>query len=328
MTGLLALARTGGAAPSFRHFSISGGRILFSVLLGFLMVMGPWYARNLSLYGSVMAPGGSRALWLDHYDQTFAYPAAQLTMQSFLALGWREILSDRLWALGNNLQSAVAAHGAIILFPLIVVAVIRYRRDDRVRLGALGWLILFTVMTVAFPFAGARGAFFHAGAAFQPVWWTLAPLGLESAVAWARAHGRFTGEAQLIFRSALVLTVILLTGYVVWLRLFSLGWGEGEEYYQRAERLILAAGARPEDVVIVRNPVGYQLMTGRSAIVIPYGDDQAIPMLAAQFGARYLVLEKKGVLPQLKELYESPRGNAHFHYLDEVDGTRIYEIIE
>ena len=38
-------------------------------------------------------------------------------------------------------------------------------------------------MTFVFPFAGARGAFFHAGAALQPMWWTLAPFGLESMLA-------------------------------------------------------------------------------------------------------------------------------------------------
>ena len=71
----------------------------FLALLGFLLIMSPWYARNLSVYGSLMAPGGSRALWLANYDQTFIYPPTALTMQSFLALGWDHIIADRLWAL-------------------------------------------------------------------------------------------------------------------------------------------------------------------------------------------------------------------------------------
>jgi hypothetical protein len=86
--------------------------------------------------------------------------------------------------------------------------------------------------------------------------------------------------------------------------------------------------AAPEDVVIVRNPVGYNIMTGRQAIVIPYGDDQTIYMLARKFGARYLILEKIGVLPQIKDLYETPQDQDHFNYLGELDGTRIYEIVE
>ncbi len=325
---LLAFWKAKEATISFSQFTNHLLRITLFIFLGFLLIMSPWYVRNLSLYGSIMAPGGGRALWLDNYDQTFSYPASQLTMQSWLSLGWKEILSDRLWALGNNLQSAVAAHGAIILFPFIIIGIIQYRKDERVKIGVIGWLILFLVMTIVFPFAGARGTFFHAGAAFQPLWWTLAPLGLDWIVTWARNRGLFTNQAQFIFRSILVLLVIILTGYVIWIRLFNLGWGEGEMIYPKVEQILVEEGVERNDVVIVRNPVGYYIMTRRSAIVIPYGDPQTILNLADQFGARYLILEEKAVLPQLKDLYKNPQGHDHFNYLDELNGTRVYEIIQ
>ena len=345
LTGLMTLARTDGllwlaitfllvvlktkeATPSFAQFTNYAFRNTAFALLGFLLIMSPWYLRNLNVYGSVMAPGGSRALWLDNYDQTFSYPASQLTMQSFLSLGWNEIIPDRLWALSNNLQSGFAAHGGIILFPFIVVGIIRYWKDVRVRLGTLAWLILFAVMTIVFPFAGARGSFFHAGASLQPLWWTLAPLGLEVVVASARKRGWFTEQAQFLFRSVLVLVVILLTAFVVWLRIFSLGWGEGELTYPRIDSILVEQGAQKDDVVIVRNSVGYYIASGRSAVVIPYGGEQTILAVARQFGARYLILESKAVLPQLKALYENPEGHEHFNYLSEFDGTRIYEIIQ
>jgi hypothetical protein len=56
--------------------AISNGLLVVS---GFLLVMGPWYARNLNMYGTLMAPGGSRTLWLDNYDQTFIYPPTELS---------------------------------------------------------------------------------------------------------------------------------------------------------------------------------------------------------------------------------------------------------
>lgn len=328
LTGLLALRKARNTSQSFCQFTNCVLRITLIVVLGFLLIMSPWYARNLSLYGSIMAPGGSRTLWLGSYDQTFSYPASQLTLQAWLSLGWKEILKGRLWALSNNLQSAFAAHGALVLFPFIIVGIIQYRKDDRVKVGVVGWLVLFVVMTVVFPFAGARGGFFHAGAAFQPLWWALTPLGLESVVAWARKRGLFSEQAQVIFRGVLVLLTIILTGYVVWIRVFSLGWGEGESSYPRIEQTLIEDGIEGDDVVIVRNPVGYYLMTGRSAIVIPYGDLQTILTLAHQFDARYLILEEKAVLPQLKDLYENPRGHDHFNYIEELNGTRVYEIVQ
>jgi hypothetical protein len=99
ITFLMGLTLRIRVSPLLTRHSLLITRNLVVSLLGFLLIMFPWYARNLSVYGSLLAPGGSRALWLDNYDQTFMYPASQLTMQSFLALGWKEIISDRLWAL-------------------------------------------------------------------------------------------------------------------------------------------------------------------------------------------------------------------------------------
>ncbi len=296
------------------------------VLVGFLVIMTPWYIRNLNAYGSLMAPGGSRALWLDNYDQTFIYPPTQLTMESFLSLGWREILSDRLWALGLNLQSGFAAHGGIILFPFIVAGIIYYRKDERVRLAGFAWIILFFVMTFLFPFAGARGAFFHAGAALQPMWWTLAPLGLESILASLRKRNWGNDQTGIIFRSALVMIAMILTAFVVYLRVFTLGWGEGQEKYPAVEQLLVENGIQPNDIVIVRNAPGYYLETGRSAISIPYGGEQAILDVSEQFGAHYLVLEPAAALQSIQGLFQNSQGHAHFVYLGELDGTRIFKI--
>jgi hypothetical protein len=296
-------------------------------LLGFLLITSPWYARNFSVYGSFMAPGGSRALWLANYDQTFIYPPEKLNLDSFLALGWDHILKDRLWALSNNLQSGFAAHGGIILFPFIVAGIIYYRKDERVKLASVAWLILFFVMTVLFPFAGARGAFFHAGAALQPLWWTLAPLGLESILNSLQKRGIGHEGNRFVFRSILVMIAMILTVYVVYLRIFTLGWGEGEDAdYPVIEQVLVQNGIQDEDIVIVRNAPGYYLMTGRPAISIPYGGEESIIAAAEQFDAYYLVLEPEAATEPIKDLFQNPEGRSIFNYIGEYDGARIYRL--
>ena len=339
LSGLMTLARSDGLLWlgltllfALRNFQPTRERLLFTArlylitLFGFLLVMSPWYVRNLNVYGAIMAPGGSRALWLANYDQTFIYPPALLTQDSFLALGWRKISADRVWALTMNLQSGFAAHGGIILFPFILAGIFYYRRDGRVKLAGLAWLILFFVMTFLFPFAGARGAFFHAGAALQPMWWTLAPLGLESILLSLRQRGIGNDQNRAVFRSALVMVAVILTVYVVYLRVFSLGWGETDADYPRVEKFLAASGVQKTDIVIVRNAPGYYLQTGRSAISIPYGGEQAILEAADQFNADYLVLEPEAALAPLKDLFETPAGHKNFIYLGELDGSRIFRI--
>lgn len=298
----------------------------FLALLGFLLIMSPWYFRNLNIFGTLMAPGGSRALWLDNYDQTFIYPPSLLNIDSFLALGWKEILSDRWSALGSNLLSAFAAHGGILLFPFIIAGVISFRKELRVRLAGLAFFFLLFVMTFIFPFAGSRGAFFHAGAALQPMWWSLAPLGLEAILASLRKRNWGNDQTRVIFRSALVMIAVILTSYVVYLRLFELGWKEIQENYAEVEQFLIEQGIEPGDIVIVRNAPGYYLQTNRSAISFPYGDEQTILDVSTQFGAYYLVMEPEARNEPINISYQDTHGNSKYIYLGDVDDTRIYKI--
>ncbi|NDJ35492.1 MAG: glycosyltransferase family 39 protein, partial [Chloroflexi bacterium] len=52
-------------------------RVLFGALVtgGYLLVMGPWFARNIMVFGSWQAPGGLSTLWIAEYNQIFDFPA-------------------------------------------------------------------------------------------------------------------------------------------------------------------------------------------------------------------------------------------------------------
>lgn len=296
------------------------------VLAGFLLLMSPWYARNLAAFDSIMAPGSSRALWLTSYNDTFAYPASQLTMTRWLASGWDAILLARVRAGGVNLLNAFAAQGGIFLFPFILAGLWILRRDLRVRFAALAWILLLVAMTVIFPFAGPRGAFFHAGAALQPMWWSLAPVGLDAAVAWARRRGRFDDRAFAVFRGALVGIAALMTVAIFAIRVLP-NWEREDGHYAGVETLLLQQGAPSDGIVIVRNPPGYNIVTGRAAIALPTGGLASVLAVAERYDARYLVLEPLGTTGDLRELYDHPDQFPEFIYLGEADDDRLYEIV-
>jgi len=296
-------------------------------LLGFLLPMGPWYLRNWMVVGALTAPGTARLLWLTDYNDTFLYPASQLTVERWLASGWEAILLARLNALRWNLLNAFAAQGSIFLFPFILIGIWQLRRDRRVRLAGVGWLLLLLVMTVVFPFAGSRGAFFHAGAAFQPLWWSLAPLGLDETVHFVRRRGWFDDHAYTIFRAALVGIALLMTFMVVILRVLP-GWEREDGHYRDIETFLRRqTGAPLDQVIMVRNPPGYYVATGRLAIVTPTGERSSVLAAAERYRARYLLLESQGALPALKELYKDPSSHPRFRFLGEIDGHRLYEIL-
>lgn len=296
-------------------------------LAGYFIVMGGWHIRNERLFGSFMTPGGGRLLWLENYNQTFIYPPTALTREGFIQAGWNAAIQDRLAALSANLGNTFAAQGGIFLFPFILIGLWILRHDLRTKIAVTGWLILFFVMTVIFPFAGSRGSFFHGGAAFQPYWWVAAPIGLDAVIAWARKHGKFTDQnAPVFFQMILVMLAILMTAYLVNFRVISSGWAKDDTIYPRVEEKLLEGGIGPSDIVIVRNPPGYFLASRRESISLPFGDENTILAVAKKFGARYLILEKDGTFTTIQDLYDHPGANPSFQYLGEVDGARLYRI--
>lgn len=336
LAGVMSLARSDGLLWlaltflfilwRFRDQKLSFATLLrFCVLAfcGFILVMAPWYARNLSVFGSIMSPAGSRALWLTSYEETFIYPASKLTLESWLASGWSEILKVRWWALSNNIQTVIAAQGHLVLFPFIVIGMRLQRHDRRVQLGIFAWVILFLVMTFIFPFAGVRGSFFHAGAALQPLFWTLTPHGLERVVAWARSRNRFTDHAYVVFRIALVQIAVMISVWVVWVRVIQNGWEEGELSYPAVENFLVEQGAQPGEGIIVLSSPGYTMMTGRPAFVQPYGDVNTLLEVAQRYDIEYFAFEAQGKLKPLAGLYDNPQ-KYPLVYLGEVNETRIF----
>jgi hypothetical protein len=296
-------------------------------IFGYLLVMGFWHARNMNLFGSFLTPGGGRLLWLQNYNQTFIYPSESLTRESFLQAGWDSAVQNRARAFSANFGNAFGAQGGIFLFPFILIGLWQLRHDLRTRIAVTGWLLLFIVMTLIFPFAGSRGSFFHAGAAFQPYWWVAAPIGLDALLSRARHRGWFTDKnAPYFLQGMLVLLAVFMTAYLVNFRVISSGWAKDDFIYPAVEKKLLDNGIQSGDVVIVRNPPGYFIASGRSSIALPFGDESTILSVAKKYDARYLVIEKGGTFPTIQDLYDEPRSNPSFFYIGEVNEAKLYHI--
>ena len=303
------LNKEDGAKNSFREWItliIPAGLL---ALLGYSIIMGGWHYRSYTLFDSFMTPGGGRLLWLQNYNQTFSYPADSITREGFLNAGWDAALNVRLKALGSNSGNMFAAQGGIFLFPFILIGLWELRNEFRTKVAVTGWLILFFIMTFIFPFAGARGSFFHSGAAFQLLWWVAAPVGLNVVIAAARKRGLFTDNAYVVFQGMLVVLAASEDGI-----------------YASVEQMFIDHGISPQVGVIVRNPPGYYISSGRPAIALPYGDESVILQVAERFGAGVLVLESSGTFPSIQDLYDNPQDTDLFIYLGEVDDAKLYRI--
>lgn len=301
---------------------------LFSLLLvlaGYLLPMAPWLARNYAAFGSLLAPGGSKMLWLTSYDQIFSYPASALTFDSWLRSGLGNILAARIWALGLNAATAFGVQGGVFLLPFIVIGLWHLRKQKMVRLAGWAWLLTLAAMTLAFPFAGARGGFFHSGASVQTIWWALAPVGLERVVQWGRLRRNWDEvRARTVFLSGLVLMAVFLSGAILLYRLPT--WKAERISYSQANTFLKGRGMLGTDVVIVSNPPGFYLASGNPAIAVPDGGAETVLALAERYGARFLVLEEGSTPASLTPVYEHPLAYPALAYLGETERARIYAI--
>ena len=305
------------------------GRLLW-VALGYLIVMGPWILRTLALFGVPFSPGGGRMLWITGYNELYIYPASTLTVSRWLQQSLGAILQGRLSAFGQNLTTLFAVQGEIFLAPLILVGVWRTRRQAVVQLGLLAYVLIFTLMTLVFPYAGARGGLLHSGAALQPLFWALAAVGLEAFLSWGVSHRKWVPQqAEIVFATGLVMLALLVSALVFYNRMFNprppqQPWDAAQRLYAQVDASLLQMGADSGEIVMVNNPPAYYLVSGRPAISIPFGDLTVVLSVAKRYHASFLVLEFNQLIGS-DDLYANPGDRPGLHYLRTVDTARIYE---
>ena len=103
---------------------------LITVILGYSLIMAPWYLRNYSELGRVFPSGGAHTMWLTSYDQTFIYPASLLDFKTWWSAGISAHLTAWVGSLANNLKTTLAVQGEVILFPLILLGLWKLKRNN------------------------------------------------------------------------------------------------------------------------------------------------------------------------------------------------------
>jgi hypothetical protein len=186
-------------------------------------------------------------------------------------------------------------------------------------------------MTLIFPYQGARGGFFHSGAALQPLLWAAAPVGLGAFLDWgARRRGWDARQAGSFFQAGLVGIALILTALVSFNRVIgsdlrSPAWDDRQRSYTLAEQALQDFGALPADIVVVNDAPTFYLASRRQAISIPYGDFATLQDVAQRYRARYLLLEIEQVQGEL--LFDEPGDRPGLRYLGTVEGIRLYEFV-
>lgn len=277
-------------------------RVILPLLLGYLVIMTPWFIRNWQVTGAPLASAGSQTIWLADYDELFSY-GRDLSVRTFFAQGLGPVLQGRWWALTINLQTVLAVWGMVFLAPLVLIGGWQLRRHLLMQLAGLYALLLFLVMTLVFAFPGARGGLFHSGAALLPFIYAAALVGLEGAIDWAAARRRRwdASLAKQFFGLGLVMMAVALSGFIYYGRVLKNdAWNKADTLYPAIAAWV--AQQNPLATVMIGNPPAYRYHGGGLSVIVPDENIETTLQAAHHYHVNYLILDKNHPAP-LAEIY-------------------------
>ncbi len=305
----------------------SRGRVLrtgLALAMGYLLVLLPWWTRNLLAFGTPFPASLDRLLWLTHYNDLFLYPPQQLSFPRWWHAGPETWFALWRQALSVNLQTTLAVQAEIAGFPWLLWGLWARRRDLLTRVWLGLYLGLLATMTLVFPAPGARGGFFHAVAGLQPLTWVLIAQGMERFFAWGKVRrGWHAHQAHWILGGGLGILLLALTLVVTSRRLRT--WNTPEEVYTQVAQVIRqrVPQVRPCPILVNDPPSWAWGRPTWPALVVPSGGREAVAAAARDYGACLLLLEPNHP-PELRDWYRQPQDWGPFHYLTSYAGTHIF----
>ena len=266
---------------------------LAAALVGYALVMLPWFARNLAAFGAPLVGGGT--IFMREYNDLFLYEQT-LSMQYWLAAGWEQIAHNVGQAFVLNLATlAGALH--FVFAPFALVGMWRERLHSIAQAAGVYGLVLFVLMTFPFSLSGPRGTFLHSLVALLPLGYVFAPVGLHAAVEWIARHRQAwrANSAERVFGSAFVLLAAAVSLLFYRANVFGdtrdAGWNERFAAYADIANFLERDARDATSPIFCIAPPAFVYVAHRAALAIPSDDPLALVHAGQQFAARYVIVE-------------------------------------
>jgi hypothetical protein len=300
--GLVWLAdrlRAWGARHGRRSWSHVDDRpplpVLAAVLaLGaFLLVMGPWWARQLATFGSISPTSSSgAALWIRSISEWNSI-TANPSLESFLAQGPAAILASRLGGLWAAIGNFVVMIASVVLVPFLLVGAIARRHSPDFKPWFVYTFVAFAGATLLYPLHVPGGAFIHTAIGLMPHAAILSVEGVLLLVSWVAGRRRNweEGTAGTFFVWGIVAIVAASA--------VALGQGVVANWDAvRQPRQALAAAMAEMDIpatdrLLSIDAAGFKYWTGHPGVVTPNDPIETIEAVARAYDTRWLVVERR-----------------------------------
>ena len=280
-------------------------RYAFACFGLFLIVMAPWYARQLTVFGSLSPSSTSgRILLIATYDQMNSV-TSDTSLAAFLGQGIGPLLQSRVLGLVSALQIYFVIAIPIVLAPFVLIGAWARRRSLEFGPFFLYAGLLFGASGLLFAVHVPYGTFLHSAVAMVPFTFILAFEGAVLASHWAARHRPAwtqDGAARLFLVVAAASVVVNAAAFTA---LAIPSWNADRDGRVAAGRALDAAGAPQADLLLSADPGGFKYFTGRGGVVTPNDSLDVIRQVAADYNIRWLVLERAHLVEPMFPVIES-----------------------
>ena len=289
----------GGRAPKIPW------RYAFACLGLFVVVMAPWYLRQLAVFGSFSPSSTSgRILLIANYEQLNSV-TSDTSLGAFLGQGIGPLVTSRVLGLVSAIQIYSVLACSVVLVPFVVVGAWSRRRSVDFGPFFLYAGLLFGASALLFAVHVPYGTFLHSAVALVPFTFILGMEGVVIVVTWIARHRRGweEGRAARMFLIAAVGTLVL--NAAAFGLLVNKSWNAERDALISAGQAIDAAGARTSDLVLSADPGGIEYFTGRGGVMTPDDSLDVIHRVATAYGVRWLVLQRSQIVAAMAPVLES-----------------------
>lgn len=253
----------------------------------YLVVLGPWLARDLAVFGAPFPSAGGHTLWITTYNEQFSI-GTQPSVGSYLAWGLPNIVGSKVATWGELVGRVAVLMGGLFILPLIYgLWAARRRRELAPFLVYL--TTVFVVMGLVFTFHAPMGAFYHSAGAWLPFAFPLAVAFLPPAATAAARWWRFLGRPA-THRFLLVAGMAGAIGLSLAASAILLGqWRFAHDRLALAAEFLRAQGAT-NDRVLAYDPAALHALSGNPGVAPPFDPFPVIGQVVNAYDLRWVVV--------------------------------------
>jgi hypothetical protein len=263
-----------------------------AALLLFLVVMGPWWARQLAVFGSISPTSSSgAALWIRQISEWNSI-TVDPTPAHFFAQGWGPIIASRLQGFIDALGNFAVMIASIVLLPFLIIGAIARRSSKDFGPWFVYTFVAFAGATILYPLHVPGGAFIHTAIGLAPHAAILSIEGVLIFVSWIAGRRRHweEGAAGSFFVWGIVALVI--ASAVVFTPAVYAGWNTARVPRQELAAELDRMGVLRTDRLLSIDAAGMKYWTGRPGVVTPDDPIEVIESVAKAYKTDWLVVER------------------------------------